>query len=300
MLKFNFCIFIALISFANIAPGQVALKDTIPFKLTAHNNISIQAILNQKDTIDLMFHTASNSVTLTEEATRKLTRINWERSDATQSWGGTGTARFSKGNTLKIDGMEWAQIPIWESKHSGPGTDGKFGPNLFEDKVIEINYDQGIIVLHPRLPETISSYQKLQLFSENGFLFIKGNCKIDGEVYQNQFLIHSGFGGTLLLDDKFVEKHKIGDKLSVIAEKELKDSYGNILKTKKATLPAFFLGKSKLSDIPVGFFEGAIGKQKISVIGGDILRRFNIIIDSERSFIYLRANDLMGLPYSDV
>lgn len=36
-----------------------------------------------------------------------------------------------------------------------------------------------------------------------------------------------------------------------------------------------------------------IGRQKMSVIGGEVLKRFNIVIDAERSFIYVRPNQLM-------
>ena len=48
-----------------------------------------------------------------------------------------------------------------------------------------------------------------------------------------------------------------------------------------------------LDDITVGFFSGAIGRQKMSVLGGNVLKRFNILIDSEREHIYLKSNGLV-------
>jgi len=45
-----------------------------------------------------------------------------------------------------------------------------------------------------------------------------------------------------------------------------------------------------MKDIPVGFFEGSMGRQKMSVIGGEILKRFNLIIDSNRKYIYIKPN----------
>ncbi len=77
----------------------------------------------------------------------------------------------------------------------------------------------------------------------------------------------------------------------------MKDSYGNILKTKKAIMPLVKIGNEQLTDVPVGFFEGAIGRQKMSILGGDILKRFNWIIDAERKFIYLKANRLTATDY---
>jgi hypothetical protein len=46
--------------------------------------------------------------------------------------------------------------------------------------------------------------------------------------------------------------------------------------------------------MPVGFFEGAIGKQKMSVVGGDVLKRFNILIGLDRTEIYLKPNSLFN------
>jgi hypothetical protein len=38
----------------------------------------------------------------------------------------------------------------------------------------------------------------------------------------------------------------------------------------------------------------------MSILGGDVLKRFNIIIDAKREFIYLRPNNLKDTAYSDV
>ena len=117
-------------------------------------------------------------------------------------------------------------------------------------------------------------------------------------MINNRFLIHSGHAGSLLFDDKFVADHKLGEQLKVIDTKELKDSYGNVLKVQKAILPRFTLGNTTLTNVPVGFFEGAIGRHKMSIIGGDLLKRFNIIIDAPRTFVYLQPNKLKKTPYT--
>lgn len=94
--------------------------------------------------------------------------------------------------------------------------------------------------------------------------------------------------------------NKLSEKLIITGEKQLKDSYGNIIKVQKAILPIFSIGSINLKDVPVGFFTGAMGNQKISVIGGDILKRFQIIIDAKREFIYLKPNEYFKMPYTKV
>ncbi|MCB0585050.1 MAG: retropepsin-like domain-containing protein, partial [Phaeodactylibacter sp.] len=148
--------------------------DTIPFTLTSHNNLSVTAILNGKDTLQLMFHTAASSVTIIKEVAEKLAGLNLNEEDTAKSWGGEQAAKYGSGNSLQIGNLRWEGITVWENEKSGPMTDGKFGPNLFGDKAIELNFDAGIMVIHPALPEMDEGYEKLGLTLENDFVFIEG------------------------------------------------------------------------------------------------------------------------------
>ena len=82
----------------------------------------------------------------------------------------------------------------------------------------------------------------------------------------------------------------------MISSQELRDSYGNIITTKKAILPAFSIGDDRLENLEIGFFEGQIAQQKISLIGAGLLRKFNIIIDAKRNFIYFKQIEVEHSP----
>ena len=125
---------------------------TIPFELTKHNNISITAILNERDTVRLMFHTGADAMTLIKNSTRHIKSINWDEETEVRSWGGKSKARYSASNSLQIGNFKWDSLPIWENNNSGPTTDGKIGPNLFEGKVIDIDFDKSLITIYKTLP----------------------------------------------------------------------------------------------------------------------------------------------------
>lgn len=273
--------------------------DTIPFHLTEHNNISIQAVLNHQDTVNLMFHTAANSISLTQAAVKKGLNVNFSSSETSKSWGGTGSSRRSFDNSLQIGDMEWEKLEVWENMHSGPGTDGKFGPNLFEDKIVEIDFEAKHMIIHDALPAEIKSFERHDLNVENDMMFLEGIVEIEGEEVEQSFLIHSGYAGSLLFDDVFVERHKMGEKLKIISEKSLKDAAGNTLKTQKAILDQFKIGNAEFDQLPIGFFAGAIGRQKMSVMGGDLLKRFDVVFDFQHNHIYLRRNGLLQVPFGD-
>jgi len=266
---------------------------SIPFQLTEYNNMSVQAVLNKKDTVNLMFHTAANAIALTEASVKKLQSIRFSGADSVKSWGGGGnTSRFSRENTIQIGELTWSNETIWEDMNSGQKTDGKFGIDLFAGKVIEIDFDKKIIVVSTSLPNKVRDYQRLALIFENDLMFVEAGCQVGDSLYKNRFLLHSGYSGAVLLDDKFAFGNRFDKQLKIVAEKELKDSFGHTIKTQRAVLPALRIGVEKLENVPVGFFEGSLGRQKMSVFGGDMLKRFNIIIDAERAHIYLKASSL--------
>jgi hypothetical protein len=300
MLKFILLFFALAIS--QIAFGQTS-KTIIPFDLTSYNNISIKAILNQKDTLRLMLHTGATDLTLIESAVKRLKSISFDKTiDGVKSWGGTTDGvRESVNNKLSIEGLNWDSLTITENKYSGQFTDGKCGLDLFDGKYLAFDFDKKNITVSQKMPKKLKGYEKHKLTYQSGMLFIEAACKTEKDsVFTHKFLIHSGYAGTILLDDAFANNHKLSEKLKITDEKALKDSYGNVIKTQKAILPEFQIGTKTLSDISVGFFPGGLGRQKMSAIGGDVLKRFNWVIDAERKFIYLKPNKNYDMAYSKV
>ncbi len=280
---------------------QLGSVTKIPFTLTESNNISVQVTINGTDKLDLMFHTAVDSISLTRAAVEKIPSLEMNESVEVQSWGGTAQASVSTGNRLQIGNLEWNEQTIFVDELSGPGTDGKFGPNLFAGKILEINFDHRELVIHTTLPphatETASTYQRLDFSVHQGAMYVVGELTVGDSKFTNQFMIHSGFGGTVLLDDEFVSTHELASKLPTISERELKDAFGNVLKTKKVKLSSLGLGRIHFADVPIEMFEGALGKQKISVLGGDILKRFNLIIDAANQHLYLSPSTMNGVEF---
>lgn len=266
-------------------------QDTIPFTLTEHNNIVVTALLNEKDTLELMFHTDAAEIGLTPEAAVRATSMTPTDSVQAISWGSdNNTATFKRNNHLRIGELAWDGLTVWTNSRSGHGTDGKFGPELFKGSVIEIDFDHGRMVIHDPLPKISDEFTKMNIRIDNGSLFLEGQLEINEESIDHTFLIHSGYSGTILLDDQFARKQGLASKLPVTSESKLSDSYGNTLKTKLSVLPGFILGAYSFIDMPIGFFDGHLGGEHRSVMGGELLKRFNMFLDIQHATIYLRPS----------
>lgn len=278
-------------------PSAAATTVRIPFTLTPAHNLSVHATLNATDSLELMFHTGVDSVSLTKDAIAKLSRFDANESIDVQSWGGTTQARRSTGNTLRIGDFAWRDVAITESDNSGTGTDGKFGPSQFGERIIEIDFDARELVIHPTLPEIDARFERLDLVVRHGALFVSGEIGAGDRRCTTEFMLHTGFGGTALLDESFVHAHGLDDELPSMRGTELKDSYGNTVKTRKVVVPSLRLGSLTFRDVPAGLFDGALGSQRVSVLGGALLERCNLILDVAHHHLYLAPSRRFDAPF---
>ncbi|MEM6722686.1 MAG: hypothetical protein AAF598_01545 [Bacteroidota bacterium] len=281
----------------NQTEAQVLFPDTLEFRLSEANNLILEAVLNDQDSLDLMFHTAVTGVSIIESASQALKSIRYQDSTTVKSWGGGGQARYSQSNQLQIGSMSWDDLEIWENQRSGPETDGKFGVDLFKDRVVEMNFDKSQLILHHQLPEELSAYQQLPVRFDGYSIFVPFELLLGEPSILQEFLFHTGYGGSILFDDEFSNAEGLNEQLTIIDESQLSDAYGNILKTKKAIFPAIYLAGQQLDQVPCTFFEGSIGRQKMSVLGGQLIQRFNWLIDWPNGKVYARSNFLTAQAF---
>jgi hypothetical protein len=319
----QYILFFWLMSYASVVGAQVMIgtkPSTLPLVLTEAGNFAIKALVNHTDTVLLMVHTAESGLTLTATATKRMGSLRFSGADSVESWGGKGnTSRYSENNTLQMGDLTWNKLLVWEDVNSGKGTDGKFGLDLFKGRAVEVDFDKRQLVVGANLADTVG-YERHALKVQKSDMFIEGTCLVGDSAWSTWFLIHTGYAGSLLLDDAFVAAHSLDARLTITDEKELKDSYGHVLKVQKATLPGFRigatgpaqmglsakgpaqpglgapgpaqpgLGNMVLKDLPVGFFHGAISQQKMSILGAEVLKKFNFILSADRNWIYLKPN----------
>jgi hypothetical protein len=280
---------IVVLALATTLSGPANAAGTIvPFTLNEHNNIVVQATLNGADALTLMLHTASSDITLTEAAVVASSGLAFPDAHSVKSWGGESDSRVSLGNHLTIGSLSRDDITLWENKDSGAGTDGKFGLDFFQSRMIEVDHDHNLLLTHENLPAKAAQWHRLDMdTSDRDHLFVEAELVIAGQRYKHRFLVHSGYAGGLLLDDEFSSLTGLKEKITVTETGRLKDSFGNTLEVHKGSLPMLVLGTTSLQDVPVGFFTGAVGTQKTSVIGTDVLKHFNLIFNLRARVLHL-------------
>ncbi|WP_291065182.1 MULTISPECIES: hypothetical protein [unclassified Empedobacter] len=270
--------------------GQNIVKE-IPFRLTKYNNILVPVIINQKDTVQLMLHTGSDYITIIEDSYKKMKSISISDTlNNVTSWAGYSDMKMSQNNVIKFGNEEFSKIPIFIDKQSGHESDGKIGLKFFEGKYLEINFDENKLYVYDKAPTKLKKYTKLNSRYSQETLYIKAFPFIDKKPIETEFMIHTGFSGALMISDDFAKENKLLEKFEIIGESKLNDAAGNVILSKKSILPNFELANQTFKNVPMSFFDSTIKIQHKNIMGGDLIKRFNLILNPEKDILYVKKS----------
>ncbi len=270
--------------------GQNIVKE-IPFRLTKYNNILVPVIINQKDTVQLMLHTGSDYITIIDDSYKKMKSISISDTlNNVTSWAGYSDMKMSKNNVIKFGNEEFSKIPIFIDKQSGHESDGKIGLKFFEGKYLEINFDVNKLFVYDIAPSKLKKYTKLNSRYSQETLYIKAFPFIDKKPVETEFMIHTGFSGALMISDDFAKEYKLLEKFEIIGESKLSDAAGNVILSKKSILPDFELANQTFKNVPMSFFDSTIKIQHKNIMGGDLIKRFNLILNPEKDILYVKKS----------
>lgn len=181
---------------AGALQGQVAegRTDTIPFIVSDAKDLLVEAVLNGRDTLLLMFHSGVEGLALTEEARSKATSFRPMGSMEVGSWGGVAQVEVAHDQSLAIGRRSWTGLDLHLSRHSAVGSDGKFGPDLFAGQVVEVDFDRHVMVVHQHMP-TDTTYVPLQLMRNGSGLMVPCSLRIGEDAFEQPVMLHTGYRG---------------------------------------------------------------------------------------------------------
>ncbi|MFY7844985.1 hypothetical protein [Chryseobacterium gambrini] len=263
--------------------STIQAQEIIPFRITKHNNIIVKTLVNDKDSLDLMFQIAMEDASISPDRKRNADHIIFKD-------------EISDGNTIKIGKKKYENIRFFDNELTGHEADGKIGTGIFKGKIFKIDYDNSRFVVYDKMPD-LNGYQSVPLLLKNEQLFIPANSIIEKQNVEAYFLLQSGYSGGILYSNEFADGKELDKKLKVTGEKTLKNSSGQSVITKNGILPVLKIGNFILKDVSAGFFAGELKIQKSSYFGADLLRRFNWIFDAERKVVYVKPNRYFNKAY---
>ncbi|MFN0203145.1 MAG: hypothetical protein ACKVTZ_16585 [Bacteroidia bacterium] len=275
-------------------------QDTIPFCLTTYDAIHVKALVNQRDSLNLHFDLGAFDVRLTQAAILKKTQLLAHQPDAL-----AGKAKPNFNNMQKVSSLTMGTLTLTEPAFSSTmqtaqEMDGRFGWNVFEGKIVEMDYDKNLLIVHTKLPKKAKKYAAMDLTFLRSFPCIKGELSAKNKKYEGYFIMDTGSNKAMMIDSTWAAKLAFPQDLPLLKFASFQNPRGVVFQSKIVACPQFNIQTFSMENVPTTL----LGSQnptnfEVNLLGNDVLKRFNMILDFKHDRIYLQPNHLMKKPFKE-
>jgi hypothetical protein len=251
--------------------------------------------MDGKDSLELKFDSGTTGLLLTHDAIKEKTDLLQKNQiSKTENY-----QKLSNPVSLNFGKQFFDSLFVYPVLHSGQGTDGRFGWDLFEGKVLEIDYDENHFIVHDSMPMVSGDYSKIPFGIDHTLICVPGKFFQDRFEYTVKFLFDSGYQKSLLIDSTLASKQGYSVDLPVIKVNRLRNGAGQVFETKVVEVQRIGLGEISLNQIPAQILtqENPAGFE-VHILGNDFLKRYNTIIDFQKQLIYMKPNSLISSPFA--
>ena len=289
-----------------LIPPPSQTLTTLPFSLVAENVILIHGVVQgHPDTLNFILDTGSGGISLDSTTANTLGFVPVESDINIRGIAGIQKAKFLYNkqlqlNELTIDSLDF-HINNYEflSYVYGVRIDGVIGYSLLSRYIVKINYDD----------------QELTICSQGPIKYPRGGHLLrpfirtlpvqtaqinDHRKLRSRFLFDIGAGMSLVLSQDFeadsavirknrkrfpIEAHGVGGKLNM----------------EMTMIKDFRLGPYRFRKVPTMIFEDEFNVTSYPYLGGilgnQLLKRFNLVINYQKREIHLKPNSLFREPF---
>ncbi len=288
-------------------PPAARLLTKFPFTQFSGGVVVIRATLNNiPDSLNFILDTGSGGISLDSNTCDRL-QIKTVASDKTiRGIAGIRNVRFANNNSINFPGLKVDSLNFHINDYEilsnvyGEHIDGIIGYSFFLRYIVKINYDSSKILV----------YSKGSMkYPKGGFLLKpllvsipiqSGRIKDQSDEVLGRFYFDTGAGLCLLLSSDFAT-----DSLKFTPKKKLlhtqAEGLGGKAQMKITTIREFRLGPYRFRKVPAYVFDDEFNVTSYPYLGGlignDLLRRFNVIINYAKKDIHLLPNSHFRDPF---
>lgn len=271
--------------------------DTLPFILGSDERIHLKGTVNHSGPLDFLFDTGANGCVIVSSLIPQKVNVTIDGSQENRGSDGIALVATSSKNRIEMNNLVWNDVELLTIDYQKPSFDLVLGWVAFENKIVELNYEKKILVIHPSLPPLQPEYSKIAYELKNGIPYIKVKLIVNGVEREGWFDFDTGSDGTLSIGQKFAKENALNNRMQYLKTSTSTGSTGVEISSEDVILPKLKLGDYEMYQIPLSIEQQEIkGIEHPENIGNKILKRFNTIIDFRYHFIYIKPNQLYYSP----
>ena len=201
---------------------------------------------------------------------------------------------------LNLSGVDISldALPQFEKKdfsaHVGRAYEGRLGNDVFTGFVIEVDYARQTVRFYdPAAHQYKGAGKVLPLTFSNGMPVVQAKFSAGGKTLEAGFIVNTALDASLVISERFAQAHRLFTshmKTTPAVGRELGGGEGGGF----ARLTEFRIGPYQIAQPIADFAPGNLPAEKdpriAGEIGGEMLRRFNVVFDYGRQQLILAAN----------
>ena len=275
------------------------LLTSFHFRQFSGGVILIRGTLNdQKDSLNFILDTGSGGISLDSQTVAELKLPNQLSDKTIRGIAGIRKVNFSYNNTLKLPGLQIDSLNFHINDYDiltsvyGEHIDGIIGYSFFNRYIVKLNYDSSLIQVYSKgsMKYPKGGYLLKPLLVN---LLIQSARITDAEDRMARFYFDTGAGLCLLLSTDFVEDSTLFSPKRKKVNTQV-EGLGGKKQMQLTTVRNFRLGPYRFKRVPAYIFDDDFNVTSYPYLGGlignDLLRRFNVILNYEKRDIYITPN----------
>ncbi len=262
-------------------------SDTIPMTIGRNDKIFITASINGSAPLNFQFDLGAGGNIIKKGSIDKV-KMNFDGKTFLINSDGRNEVPTSSKNTLAVGQMYWDNnITFIVGDNMDHGEDGLLGNTLFQNKVIELNYDRSIMVIHDTMPSIEDGYTRHNIILDGGVVpFVQASIKVNGSLFTDWYMFDTGYAGYLRISSALYKKHQLEGKVY-----KAFSLWGN-----RIIIPGFELGGHLFTNVKTVLEKPKQDGNSRGLIGNSLLKRYNVFLDNRNGYIYLKPNSLLHAP----
>ena len=285
--------------------GQRALG--IPFELLNSNHIFLQAKVNGSGPYWFILDSGAATSIINERLANSLNLRIQAKIEGRTSGDSSFDIGFVKGISFNLPGLDLTNQTIGTAHLEpleplvGRTIDGLLGYDFISRFVVEVDYAAKTLNLYdPKAYQYSGSGETIPITLDGNLPYLRGRLAVPGrDLVEGKFLVDTGTSYFLELNKAFVERHKFLDATQKTIQPSPINSHEQG-ERRMGRVKNLQLGRFTIQNPVVGFSLTTHGVQadpnQDGIVGGDLLRRFKVILDYSRGKMILEPNSYFAEP----
>lgn len=257
---------------------------------------------NYPDSLNFVLDTGSGGISLDSTTAASLTIPLAKTERTIRGIAGMKTVDFAYDHVLKLPGLDVPHLDFHINDYElltsvyGVKIDGVVGFSFFRRYIVKIDYD--LMQINVYTPGSLRYPRGGYLMRPNFTTLPMQNALVmDDRPINSRFIFDTGAGLCFLLSQDFVEDSAVLRKGRKIYPTQAEGLGGKKVMS-LTVLKEVKLGPYKFKSVPVHIFDDEYNVTTYPTLGGiignDLLRRFNLIVNYPEQTIYIKPNTHMN------